>query len=361
MPRLAILSAGGDCPGINAVIRAVVRTANQQGWEVVGIRNGYRGAVENDYIVLGPNEIAGLLPRGGTMLGTDNRYDPASFPVEEDGRIVRKDMSAQVMANLEKLGVEGLIAIGGDGTMAVTRGLAERVGLKAICVPKTIDNDLPSTDQTFGFDTAVRTATDALDKLHTTAESHHRVMVLEVMGRYAGWIALYTGIAGGADVILIPEIPWDPDVVAQTILERRARGRMFSIVVVAEGALTPEGERVVQRTVPDSHEQVRLGGIGQVVGELIEEKTGIETRVTVLGHIQRGGSPSPYDRLLATQLGAYAAQLALEGKYGQLVALRQGKIQAVPLDQVETGIRTVPVDGPEVMAARAIGISFGDR
>ncbi|BAS28355.1 6-phosphofructokinase [Limnochorda pilosa] len=361
MSRLAILSAGGDCPGINAVIRAVAKTADQRGWEVVGFRNGYRGAVENDFLMLGPEETAGLLPRGGTVLGTDNRYDPSDFPVEEDGRVVRRDLSQQVADNLQRLDVQGLIAIGGDGTMAVTRKLIEKVGLKAICVPKTIDNDLPSTDQTFGFDTAVRTATDALDKLHTTAESHHRVMVLELMGRYAGWIALYTGLSGGADVILIPEIRWDPDVVARKILERRARGRLFSVVVVAEGTLTPEGERVVQRRVPDSHEQIRLGGIGQLVGELIEEKTGIETRVTILGHIQRGGSPSPYDRMLATRLGVAAGELALEGRYGNLVALRQGTIQAVPLDQVETGIRTVRPDGPEVEAARAIGICFGDR
>lgn len=361
MSRLAILSAGGDCPGINAVIRAVAKTADQHGWELVGFRNGYRGAVENDYIVLDAEATSGLLPRGGTMLGTDNRYDPASFPVEENGQMVRRDLSQRVADNLKNLGIQGLIAIGGDGTMAVTRGLVEKVGLKAICVPKTIDNDLPSTDQTFGFDTAVHTATDALDKLHSTAESHHRVMVLEVMGRYAGWIALYTGMAGGADVILIPEIRWNPDVVAQRILESRARGRMYSIVVVAEGTLTPEGERVVQRRVPDSHEQIRLGGVGQLVGDLIEQKTGIETRVTILGHIQRGGSPSPYDRLLATRLGAAAAELAIQGDYGNLVALRQGVIQAVPLEQVETGIRSVPVDGPEVKAARAIGISFGDR
>lgn len=357
--RIGILSAGGDCPGINAVIRAATRTALRHGIEVYGFLGGYGGIVEGQYRVLDQNAISGLLHRGGTILGSNNRYNPMAYPVQEDGRTVFKDCTAQALETLERLGIEGVITIGGDGTLAVTREMAA-LGMKAVAVPKTIDNDLPGTDQTFGFDTAVITATEALDKLHTTAESHHRVMVLELMGRDAGWIALMSGIAGGADVILIPEIPWTIEGVIEKILERRQNGKPFSIVVVAEGTPSPSGERVVRRRVEDSHEPVRLGGIGQLVGDLIEKHTGIETRVTVLGHIQRGGSPSPYDRVLATRLGVAAAQQAIAGNWNVLVRLAGGSVTPVPFSELSGGIRRVPPDSELVHTARAIGISFGE-
>ena len=270
-----------------------------------------------------------------------------------------KDCTAEAMQTVEELGIEGLIAIGGDGTLAVTKEMAAR-GLKAVTVPKTIDNDLPDTDQTFGFDTAVRTATEALDKLHTTAESHHRVMVLELMGRSAGWIALMSGVAGGADVILIPEIPWNIEAVARKILDRRKNGKPFSIVVVAEGTPDPQGNAVIKKRIEESHEPIRLGGIGQLVGDLIEEHTGIETRVTVLGHIQRGGSPSPYDRALATLLGVEAAERALRGEWGVMVCLKGAMIKAIPFDEIAPGTKNVTPDHPLVLAARACGICMGD-
>ncbi len=357
--RIGILSAGGDCPGINAVIRAAAKTAMAHGVEVIGFLGGYGGLVEGAYRVLDATAISGLLHRGGTILGSNNRYNPMRYPVVEDGRTVYKDCTEQALATVRSLGIEGVISIGGDGTLAVAKEMQKR-GLKAVAVPKTIDNDLPDTDQTFGFDTAVTTATEALDKLHTTAESHHRVMVLELMGRDAGWIALMSGIAGGADVILIPEIPWNIDAVARKINERKANGKPFSIVVVAEGVPGPDGKPVVRARIEDSHEPVRLGGIGHVVGELIEKHTGIETRVTVLGHIQRGGSPTPFDRVLATRLGVAAAERALAGQWNTMVCLRAGRIEAVPFENIAPGTRRVPPDHELVQAARAIGISFGD-
>ncbi|MCG0278047.1 MAG: 6-phosphofructokinase [Thermanaeromonas sp.] len=357
--RLGILTGGGDCPGLNAVIRAAAKTAYAHGYELYGFLDGYTGVVEGRYIKLDPPAISGLLHRGGTILGTNNRNDPFHFPVREGDKVVYRDMSWKALENLERLGIEILLVIGGDGTLAGARDLKAK-GARIIGIPKTIDNDLKATDQTFGFDTAVRTATDALDKLHTTAESHHRVMVLELMGRYAGWIALYSGLAGGADVILIPEIPWTPEGVIKKIEARRAEGKPFSIVVVAEGVRSPSGELVVQRRVEGSVEKVRLGGIGQLVAQIIEEKTGIETRVTVLGHIQRGGSPSSYDRVLATRFGVAAAELAVKGVHGVMVCLRGNDISYVPLEEVAGEPRTVPVDHPLIHTARAIGISFGD-
>ncbi len=357
--RIGILSAGGDCPGINAVIRAATRTATRNGYEMYGFLGGYGGIVEPNYRVLDGTTTSGLLHRGGTILGSNNRYNPMAYPVEENGQIVMKDCTARSIKNVADLGVEGIIAIGGDGTLAISREMIKH-GLKVVAVPKTIDNDLPDTDQTFGFDTAVATATDALDRLHTTAESHHRVMVLELMGRYAGWIALVSGIAGGADVILIPEIPWNVESVKRKILDRKANGKPFSIVVVAEGTPAPDGSQVVRQRIEGSHEPIRLGGIGQVVGDLIERHTGIETRVTVLGHIQRGGSPSPFDRVLATRLGVAAANSAIAGDWNVLVRLEGIDVSKIPLDQVTPGIKKVPTDGNLIQTARAIGISLGD-
>ncbi|MBE3580570.1 MAG: 6-phosphofructokinase [Thermoanaerobacteraceae bacterium] len=357
--RWGILTGGGDCPGLNTVIRAVAKTAYAHGYELFGFLDGYTGLVEERYVRLDPPAISGLLHRGGTILGTSNRNDPFHFPVKVGDKITYQDKSEQAIRLLEKLAIEVLLVIGGDGTLAAARDFKAK-GVPIIGIPKTIDNDLAATDQTFGFDTAVRTATEALDKLHTTAESHHRVMVLELMGRYAGWIALYSGLAGGADVILIPEIPWTLEGVLKKILARKAEGKPFSIVVVAEGVKSPSGELVVQRRVEDSVEKVRLGGIGQLVGRFIEEKSGIETRVTVLGHIQRGGSPSSYDRVLATRFGVAAAELAIRGLHGVMVCLRGNEICHVPLEEVAGKPRTVPPDHPLIHTARAIGISFGD-
>ncbi|HLS91695.1 MAG TPA: ATP-dependent 6-phosphofructokinase [Limnochordia bacterium] len=358
--RFGILSAGGDCPGINAVIRAATKRIMREGCEMIGFLGGYGGLVEKAYRVLDEAAISGLLHRGGTMLGSNNRYNPMRYPVTIDGKTVMKDCTAEAMQTIQELGIEGIIAIGGDGTLAVTKDMAAH-GLKAVTVPKTIDNDLPHTDQTFGFDTAVQTATEALDKLHSTAESHHRVMVLELMGRYAGWIALMSGVAGGADVILIPEIPWNIEAVARKILDRKRNGKPFSIVVVAEGTPDPQGNPVIKRRIEESHEPVRLGGIGQLVGDLIEEHTGIETRVTVLGHIQRGGSPSPYDRVLATMLGVAAAERALRGEWGVMVTLKDAKIQAVPFEDIAPGAKLVSPNHELVLAARACGICLGDE
>ena len=345
---------------MNAVIRAVAKTAMNQGYEVIGFLDGFSGVVEERYVILNRRAISGLLHRGGTILGANNRNDPFHYPVKDsEGHVVYRDMSEQALSTLNRLGIRALITIGGDGTLAGAAELAAQ-GARIIGVPKTIDNDLLATDQTFGFDTAVTTATEALDRLHTTAESHHRVMVLELMGRYAGWIALQSGLAGGADVILIPEIPWRIEKVAEKILERKAQGKPFSIVVVAEGVKTPEGTYVVRDWVEGSVEKARLGGIGQVVGRMIEEYTGIETRVTVLGHIQRGGSPTPFDRVLATRFGVMAAQLAIKGVYNVVVCLKGFEVTYVPLEEVTRGIRQVPPDSQLVEAARAIGISFGD-
>lgn len=359
MQKIGVLTGGGDAPGLNAVIRAVAKTAMRYNCQVLGFLDGYSGLVEERYVILYNRAISGLLHRGGTILGTNNRDNPFHYPVRDGQEVTYADLSDRAILNLARLGVEVLIIIGGDGTLASAAELAAK-GARVVGVPKTIDNDLLSTDQTFGFDTAVTTATEALDKLHTTAESHHRVMVLELMGRYAGWIALYSGLAGGADVILIPEIPWSIDKVAAKILDRKAQGKPFSIVVVAEGVKSPTGEHIIRQKVAGSVEQVRLGGIGQVVGSLIEEHTGLETRVTILGHIQRGGSPTPFDRVLATRFGVKAAELAIHGPHNVMVGLHGTSVDYVPMEKVIRDTRKVPPDGELVNAARAIGISFGD-
>jgi len=357
--RIGILTGGGDCPGLNTVIRAVALTLFAHDYQVIGFFDGFSGLVENKYIFLEHTHISGLLHRGGTILGTNNRNDPFHFPVDENGKIIYRDMSDEVVRNLHNLGIQTLIVIGGDGTLAVARDLYNK-GVKVVGVPKTIDNDLPATDQTFGFDTAVSVATEALDRLHTTAESHHRVMVLELMGRYAGWIALQSGIAGGADVILIPEINWSIEQVAQKINERIAHGKLFSIVVVAEGAKSPSGKMVVRQNITNSADPLRLGGIANLVGQLIEQFTAIETRVTVLGHIQRGGSPTSFDRVLATRFGVAAANAAIEQNNGIMVCLQGWNVGTVKLEEAATKTKTVPPSCQLIQAARAIGISFGD-
>ncbi len=358
--RIGVLTGGGDAPGLNAVIRSLVKTAiREYDISVVGFENGFGGLIKNQARELTESDVVGILPRGGTILGTTNRDNPFHYPVIKGDQKTFVDVSDRVFENISIHEIEALVIIGGDGSLSIAKELYDR-GLKVVGVPKTIDNDLSATDQTFGFDTALTTATEALDKLHTTAESHHRVMVLEVMGRYAGWIALYSGISGGADVILIPEIPYNIDVVVEKINARSKERKKFSIIVAAEGAKPLGGEMVVKQHVENSFDPVRLGGIGDVVAKEVEAATGKETRVTVLGHLQRGGSPTAFDRLLATRYGAGAAKLVAEGKFGRMVCLKGQNIDSVPLEQAVGKLNTVPVDGELVRVARQLGICLGD-
>ena len=357
--KLAVLTGGGDCPGLNAVIRAVAKSAHRNGIEVLGIRDGFRGAVEGDFKSLTLSDVSGILPRGGTILGTTNRDNPFAYETKLNGVTKTMDRSDDVLRNLKEREVDVLVAIGGDGSLNIALEFAKK-GLSVIGIPKTIDNDLMATDQTFGFQTAVDTAQEALDRLHTTAESHHRVMVLEVMGRYAGWIALYAGVAGGADAILIPEIPYNLNRVAQSIQQRAKQGKKFSIIVVAEGARPLGGEMVVERLVSGRFDPIKLGGIGAKLGNDLEEQFGMETRVTVLGHLQRGGSPNAYDRVLSSRYGVAAVDAALEEEFGIMVALRGRDIVRVPLHQAVDKLKVVPLVDPLLITARALGIEMGD-
>ncbi|MBQ8690585.1 MAG: 6-phosphofructokinase [Phascolarctobacterium sp.] len=358
--RFAVLTGGGDCPGLNAVIRAVIKTFLQNDCEVFGIYNGFNGLINGNLKLMNYADVSGILPRGGTILGTTNRDNPFKFAVEENGELVYYDMRDKVVENLQKHDIEALVVIGGDGSLNIGAKLARECGIKVVGVPKTIDNDLPCTERTFGFDTAVAMATEAVDRLHTTAESHHRVMALEVMGRYAGWIALHSGIAGGADVILIPEIPYDIDSIIKKIEDRKAKGKDFSIVVVAEGAKPIGGELSVARVVKGSFEPIRLGGAGEKLVREIEERTGIESRCTVLGYLQRGGSPSSYDRILSTRYGVAAAEACLRGEYNVMVSLENDQIVTVYIQKAASSPRLVPVDSEIIRTGRQIGICFGD-
>ena len=359
MRKLAVLTGGGDCPGLNAVIRAVVKTANQYNIEVLGIRDGFRGAVEGDFLTLGYQEVAGILPRGGTILGTSNRDNPFAY-VDYNNRVLNSlDRSDDVIANLKAQEVDALLAIGGDGSLKIALEFANK-GVNVIGIPKTIDNDLMATDQTFGFQTAVATAQEALDRLHTTTESHHRTMILELMGRYAGWITLYAGIAGGADAILIPEIPYDLSKIALAINARAQKGKKFSIIVVAEGAKPLGGEMVVERNIIGRTDPIKLGGIGAKLGNDLEEYTKMETRVTVLGHLQRGGSPVAFDRVLSTRYGVAAVEAALEGDFGVMVALQGLDIVRVPLSEAVNKLKLVSMTDSLLLAARNLGIVMGD-
>ncbi|HEX5800245.1 MAG TPA: ATP-dependent 6-phosphofructokinase [Gaiellaceae bacterium] len=336
--RIGILTGGGDCPGLNAVIRAVTRRSLDRDWEVAGVREGWRGLVTGSLEPLGRREISGILPRGGTILGTTR-----TNPYKVDGGIEK------VLATLEREGLDALVAIGGEDTLGVAARLHGEHGVPVVGVPKTIDNDLSGTDYTFGFDTAVTIATEAIDRLHTTAESHNRVMVVEVMGRHAGWIAVHSGIAGGADVILIPEHPVTVEDACRQLAQRHAGGKDFSIVVVSEGyELTYEtGERKLvagEARPTDQFGHVVLGGVGDALGREIEERTGFETRVTVLGHVQRGGTPTPRDRVLATRYGLKAADLAHEGRFGRMAALHGDEIVDVSLEEATATLKTVPPD-----------------
>jgi len=360
--RIAIITGGGDCPGLNAVIRAVAKSAmGQNKAQVIGIEDGFEGFVEGRMHELANKDVSGILSVGGTILGTSNKGDPFHYPVEAlDGKIEIVDESARVVRNYKRWGLDAVIAIGGDGTMHICSQLME-LGLNLVGVPKTIDNDLWATDLTFGYDSAMYIATEAIDRLHTTASSHHRVIVIEVMGRYAGWIALGAGLAGGADIILIPEIPFKWESIYKKVKERSLHGKRFSIVCVAEGAKPKDGDIVVKEMDIKRTDAKRLGGIGDMVGRRIQEDTGLETRVTVLGHLQRGGSPTPFDRNLSTRFGMKASDLAISGKFGNMVALRGNKIIAVPIKEAIKKQKLVPPDCEEVRAARAVGTSFGDE
>ena len=332
--RIGVLTGGGDCPGLNAVIRAIVRRGiDGQGHAIIGFRDGWRGPLENAYEELTIESTRGILPRGGTILRSSR-----TNPFKHD------DGPERVREHMETLNLDGLIAIGGEDTLGAAARLHGEHGLPVIGVPKTIDNDLGGTDMTFGFDTAVQIATDAIDRLHTTAESHNRVMIVEVMGRHAGWIALHSGLAGGADVILIPERPFDIEEVCRLIRRRHSRGRFFSIVVVAEGALPQEGSMETVAADEDEFGHVRLGGIGQRLEQEIESRTGYESRATVLGHIQRGGTPTAFDRVLATRLGVAAINAADEGKWGVMPALRGTRIELVALSEAVADLRTVTTE-----------------
>ena len=333
MARIGILTGGGDCPGLNPVIRAVVRKALLEGYEIVGIKNGWKGLVENDTMLLNLDTVSGILPKGGTILGTSR-----TNPYKTQGDVEK------VKNSFKKMGLDALVAVGGEDTLGVASKLIKDGISNIVGVPKTIDNDLSATDYTFGFDTALNVATECIDRLHTTAESHHRIIVAEVMGRHAGWIAIEAGIAGGADVILIPEIPIDIDEVCAIIKKRHARGKTFSIVVVAEGAQFKDGNMVTQEQKLDAFGHVRLGGIGENLAALIEKRTGFETRVSVLGHIQRGGSPTAFDRVLGTRLGVKAVELIKNKKFGRMVALAGIKIIDVPLEDAVKALKTVDME-----------------
>ena len=356
--RIGILTAGGDCPGLNAVIRGVVKSANTHGYEVVGFLKGYEGLVDPvSYIPLNHKNTTGILSQGGTILGSTNKGRFCATVGVNDRQELDPELMAGVKTTVEHLNLSGLICVGGDGSLAVAQQFHEQ-GIPVVGVPKTIDNDLSSTAFTFGFFSAVFCATDALDRLHTTAASHERVMVLEVMGRHAGWIALYAGIAGGGDVILIPEIDWTFESVGQAILAREQKGKKFTLVVVAEGAKLPSGEMVLQEERRKDH-QVRLGGVGNIISHEIELRTGKETRTVVLGHLQRGGAPTTFDRVVATQFGAHAVRLVIERKFGHMICYQPPLMGSVPIiDAIQ--LSTVDTEGSAVQAARALGISFGD-
>lgn len=352
--RVGVLTGGGDCPGLNAALRAVTKSLIlQQNAEVVGIRDGYRGLVERNIQPLTYQDVGGILTRGGTILGASNKADPFNYQPRSGA-----DVSAQAVSTYESLDLSALVAIGGDGTMTIAHGLTE-LGLNVVGVPKTIDNDLVGTDRTFGFDTAVSIASEAIDRIHTTAQSHHRVMIIETMGRYSGWIALHAGVASGADVILIPEIEYETEEVAQVCVDRQQGGQRFTIIAIAEGAKPKHGERVIRERVEKTVDSVRLGGIGRALQEELQERLESEIRTTILGHMQRGGTPTAYDRNLATIFGTRAAQLVGEEKFGVMVALQNGTFTDISLSEVANQTRTVPRDCPLIAAALDVGTSFG--
>lgn len=360
--RIGIMTGGGDCPGLNAVIRVVTKAAiTHLGLEVIGIEDGFLGLIRNRMRPLTGNDVSGILTVGGTILGTSNKADPTRFAVGEnpDGTPIFKDVTNRVLEHIAERGLDGLICIGGDGTMTGAAKLMQH-GVPCIGVPKTIDNDLMHTHITFGFTTAVQTATECIDKVHSTAASHHRVMVVELMGRNAGWLTLHAGLASGCDVILIPEIPYSLEAICATCEERSERGKRSTLIAVAEGARPEGGQQVVEKVVHDSPDPIRLGGIGTVLAEQIAGRTHRETRATILGHVQRGGTPVAFDRVLATRFGFKAVQLIEEGCWNQMVVQQHGETTTVPIESVAGQQRTVPLDDPLIAMARAVGTSMGD-
>ncbi len=359
--RIGVLTGGGDCPGLNAVIRAVTKTAIfDYGLEVMGIEDGFLGLVEGRMHPLDDFAVSGILTTGGTILGSNNKCNPARFAVHRaDGEGYDYiDVTGRCLDHLDQFGIDALVVIGGDGTMACAQNFVEK-GVICVGVPKTIDNDLVGTDVTFGFATAVNTATEAIDRIHTTAMSHHRAMVVEVMGRNAGWIALHAGVASGSDIILLPEIDFDLDAVCDKVIDRSKHGKRFSIICVSEGAKPRGGERVVKKVDLASPDPIRLGGIGRVLTEQIEEHTGIETRNTVLGYIQRGGTPVPEDRILGTEFGHKAVEVLMSGQKNRLVVMHGREVTHESLSAAAGKQRIVPLDHPLIAAAKAVGVSFG--
>jgi 6-phosphofructokinase 1 len=355
--RIGVLTGGGDAPGLNAVIRAVVKTSSNSGIECIGLEDSFDGLIElGRSRTLTPRDVTGILRLGGTMLGTTNRGNPFAYPVTTSEGT--HDYSSRVCEMFGKMGLDALVVIGGDGTLAIAHQFGQ-LGIPVVGVPKTIDNDIVGTTNCFGFDTAVDFATDAIDRLHTTAEAHRRIMVVEVMGRYAGWIALYAGVAGGADAILIPEIPFDIALVAQRLRERDQWGAKFSIVVVAEGAIPKGGTRSLIQAAHDGYVE-RLGGMGAQVCAALAHETGKETRSVVLGHLQRGGAPTSFDRVLATRFGGKAVELIRRGEFGTMVAYDPPDIVARRLEEVVGKIKTVPLDNDLLLTAKALGVAFGD-
>ena len=357
--KIGILTAGGDCPGLNAVVRAVSKNALGHGIEVLGFKNGFDGLVRNEFINITDETVSNFLTQGGTILGSSNIANPFKYTLPPFGTPQDpKDLSSVVMHNFKENQLDALITVGGDGTLHMSQQFVD-LGMPIVAVPKTIDNDLCSTDQTFGFDSALAIATEAIDRLHTTAQSHHRVMIVETMGRYAGWIALRSAIAGGGDIVLVPEIPYNDEVIVNHILERRRKGKTFSIVVAAEGAKNEAGEQAVTRTVAGSTDPIRLGGIAYKLSQMIEDKTGIESRACVLGHTQRGGTPTAFDRWLSTLYGAKAMDMVLEGKFGYMASLHAFKMEEVKIADAIAQLKRVDPQGPEVKAALEVGMSFG--
>lgn len=363
--RIAISTGGGDAPGLNAVIRAATLAAHRRGWEIIGIRDGYDGLLrpenypQGGTLTLTPERVEGLASQGGTLLGSTNKGNPFRFPVRDVGGTLREvDRSKQLLDAFKRLRIDALVAVGGDGSLTIADGLAEQ-GLRVVGVPKTIDNDLDRTFTTFGFDTAVSFATDCIDRLHATAASHHRIIVVEVMGRYAGWIALHAGMAASAHAILLPELPFDIDAVAETIAGREAMGEAYSIVVVAEGAMPRDGHRSLRAAAEAGHAE-RLGGIGEQVAQALGAATGKDARCVVLGHLLRGGSPSAFDRTAALRFGAAAVRALADGHSGVMVALAFPDVNLVPLADVAGRIKCVRLEGDTIQTARDLGICLGD-
>ena len=357
--KIGILTAGGDCPGLNAVVRAVSKNALRHGIEVLGFKNGFDGLVRNEYLTITDDTVSGILTMGGTILGTSNIANPFNYTLPPFGSPeTLRDLSSVVLHNFKENQLDALITIGGDGTLHMSQQFVD-LGMPIVAVPKTIDNDLSATDQTFGFDSALAVATEAIDRLHTTAQSHHRVMIIETMGRYAGWIALRSAIAGGGDIVLIPEIPYNDDVIVNYILDRKSKGKTFSIVVAAEGAKNELGEQTVARTLAGSTDPIRLGGIAYKLSNMIEDRTKIESRACVLGHTQRGGTPTAFDRWLSTLYGAKALDMVLEGKFGYMAAFRSFQITEVKIADAISKLKLVDPHGEEVQAALEVGMSFG--